>query len=107
MALPSDTVSTIWYLDPTEDIWGGVTATVMKGKLGVASDSTQIYITSPFYDNTRVKVDIKSGSISAIAANPGATSSDMTYSNAFDFGTDWFEILIHSKMSGYDVYAKN
>lgn len=107
LALPSETISSIWYLDPKEKYWDGESITVVKGKLGVGTDVSSLYVTSPFYDKKRVKVDVHSSYVSAIAVNPTNTGSDLTSSAGFDFGTDWYELLVHSKMTGYDVYAKN
>ncbi len=88
-------------LELSAEPWKSINATVIKGKFGATDD--KIFITGATVGGTsRHYITVYTD---RVTSPTGSTAGN------FNFGTDWFELLIYSKTrsttEGHEIWAKN
>ncbi len=98
VVLPAGVDST-FNLVPATDPWKSVNATVMKAKFSCGDATEKIFILGGTPQaNTRHYLTIYP---TYLTTNTGSGRAN------FDFGTEWFELLINNRADAHDIYVKN
>lgn len=105
------TTTTIWGVQPITDLWAERNATIIKAKLGTASDQIQIQA-SGIADKTRsyytvAKDQVHHGGSSNLTTIGYLDGDNSSPYNRFAPGTDWFELMIVNEETQQVFYGKN
>ncbi len=104
MSFPTDK-SAIWRLAPASNLFKEKNGVVVRAKLGTASDAFDLQLRNPSYDK-RVYVNVSASQVKATGYDP-ETDGNYSETKTFNFGTDWFELLVLTEVDGHAVYVKN